>query len=410
MVQREVADRFFAVPSTKAYGAVSVLIQLATVRTGFHPVSRSVFRPPPNVDSALVAFRRTTLPPDFAGLRKVVEGAFAHRRKTLANSLQLAGVATREQAVAGLTALGLDPAARAESLAPPFSSIWHGCSGEPASGTREDQPRARRRRAERDGKHEVVTVLQRISLADTVALSAGERLSVSGFADDTIVTEALRALAAVAGVEPGWAVEIEKAVPVAAGLGGGSSDAAAALRLANDLLLEPFSAVRSRRARRHDRRRRAVLPEPGHSWQRRRHRPRARRPAERLLDRRWCSRRVWSRARPVRSTAPSTSETVPGLRGAAGGAARGARDGPAPAGPRRAPSERSRVVARLRSACARLGAFRADVSGAGPCVYGLFGDRATRPRQQPRRWLRRGRPGSPRRWGTPTRRVWLRLL
>ena len=119
MVQREVADRFFAVPSTKAYGAVSVLIQLATARTGFHPVSRSVFRPPPNVDSALVAFRRTTLPPDFAGLRTVVEGAFAHRRKTLANSLQLAGVATREQAVAGLTALGLNPAARAESLAPP---------------------------------------------------------------------------------------------------------------------------------------------------------------------------------------------------------------------------------------------------------------------------------------------------
>jgi 16S rRNA (adenine1518-N6/adenine1519-N6)-dimethyltransferase len=118
MVQREVADRFFAVPSTKAYGAVSVLVQLATARTGFHPVARTVFRPPPNVDSALVAFRRTTLPRDFARLRKLVEGAFAHRRKTLANSLQLAGVTTREQAVAALTALGFDPAVRAEALAP----------------------------------------------------------------------------------------------------------------------------------------------------------------------------------------------------------------------------------------------------------------------------------------------------
>ena len=58
MVQREVADRFFAEPSTKAYGAVSVLVQLAARRTGFHPVARTVFRPPPNVDSALVAFRR----------------------------------------------------------------------------------------------------------------------------------------------------------------------------------------------------------------------------------------------------------------------------------------------------------------------------------------------------------------
>ena len=119
MVQREVADRFFAVPSTKSYGAVSVLIQLATTRTGFHPVSRTVFRPPPNVDSALVAFRRIPLPADFAGIRRVTEGAFAHRRKTLANSLQLAGVATREEAVAALAALGRDPAVRAEALDPP---------------------------------------------------------------------------------------------------------------------------------------------------------------------------------------------------------------------------------------------------------------------------------------------------
>jgi len=119
MVQREVADRFFAVPSTKAYGAVSVLIQLAAERTGFHPVSRSVFRPPPNVDSALVAFRRIPLPENFAGLRRVVEGAFAHRRKTLANSLQLSGIVTREAAVAALAELGHDPAVRAEALPPP---------------------------------------------------------------------------------------------------------------------------------------------------------------------------------------------------------------------------------------------------------------------------------------------------
>jgi 16S rRNA (adenine1518-N6/adenine1519-N6)-dimethyltransferase len=119
MVQREVADRFFADPSTKAYGAVSVLVQLATARTGFHPVSRTVFRPPPNVDSALVAFRRIPLPESFADIRRVVEGAFAHRRKTLANSLQLAGVTTREAAVAALTGLGLDASVRAEALEPP---------------------------------------------------------------------------------------------------------------------------------------------------------------------------------------------------------------------------------------------------------------------------------------------------
>jgi 16S rRNA (adenine1518-N6/adenine1519-N6)-dimethyltransferase len=118
MVQREVADRFFAAPRTKAYGAVSVLVQLAAERTGFHPVSREVFRPRPNVDSALVAFRRTTLPRDYRRVKRIVEGAFAHRRKTLANSLALVGVATRADAAAALAAIGREPSIRAEALAP----------------------------------------------------------------------------------------------------------------------------------------------------------------------------------------------------------------------------------------------------------------------------------------------------
>jgi 16S rRNA (adenine1518-N6/adenine1519-N6)-dimethyltransferase len=117
MVQREVADRFFATPRTKAFGAVSVIVQLATRRVGFHPVSREVFRPRPNVDSALVAFRRIAPAPD-ARLRRVVDGAFAHRRKTLANSLALVGVAPRDRAAAALNAIGHAPETRAEELAP----------------------------------------------------------------------------------------------------------------------------------------------------------------------------------------------------------------------------------------------------------------------------------------------------
>jgi 16S rRNA (adenine1518-N6/adenine1519-N6)-dimethyltransferase len=118
MVQREVADRFFAEPSTKAYGAVSVLVQLAAERTGFHPVARTVFRPPPNVDSALVAFRRTGLPEGFARIKAVVEAAFAHRRKTLPNSLELGGLASRERGAQALAVLGRPPSTRAEELAP----------------------------------------------------------------------------------------------------------------------------------------------------------------------------------------------------------------------------------------------------------------------------------------------------
>ena len=93
-----------------------------------------------------------------------------------------------------------------------------------------------------DGKHEVATVLQRIDLADRVAIAPAARLSVTGFADDTIVRDALLALAAAAGVEPLWAATITKRIPVAAGLGGGSSDAATALRLANETLAAPLEA------------------------------------------------------------------------------------------------------------------------------------------------------------------------
>ena len=118
MVQREVADRFFAEPSTKAYGAVSVLVQLAARRTGFHPVARTVFRPSPNVDSALVAFSRTELPDGFARVKQVVEASFAHRRKTLPNSIALAGLASRDEAAAALESIGRSPDSRAESLEP----------------------------------------------------------------------------------------------------------------------------------------------------------------------------------------------------------------------------------------------------------------------------------------------------
>jgi 16S rRNA (adenine1518-N6/adenine1519-N6)-dimethyltransferase len=118
MVQREVADRFFATPSTKAYGAVSVLVQLTARRIGWHPVSREVFRPRPNVDSALVAFERVAAGPP-RELRALVEASFAHRRKTLPNALALSGFASRDEGAVALEAIGHGSAVRAEELEPP---------------------------------------------------------------------------------------------------------------------------------------------------------------------------------------------------------------------------------------------------------------------------------------------------
>jgi 4-diphosphocytidyl-2-C-methyl-D-erythritol kinase len=92
-----------------------------------------------------------------------------------------------------------------------------------------------------DGKHEVVTVYQRIAIADRLELTPSSALLVEGFDADTLVRGALESLAQRTGVEPRWHVRIEKRLPIAAGIGGGSSDAATALRLANATLERPLA-------------------------------------------------------------------------------------------------------------------------------------------------------------------------
>ena len=92
-----------------------------------------------------------------------------------------------------------------------------------------------------DGRHDLVSVLQALELADELELEPSDALTVEGYADDTIVSAALATLARAAGTQPRWRVRIDKRIPVAAGLGGGSSDAAAALRLANAELDAPLA-------------------------------------------------------------------------------------------------------------------------------------------------------------------------
>jgi 16S rRNA (adenine1518-N6/adenine1519-N6)-dimethyltransferase len=117
MVQREIADRLRASPGSRTYGAPSVLVQLACEVELLRGVDRAVFRPRPRVDSALLRLRRraAAAPP---ALAQFVRDAFAHRRKPIAGSVELAGGPSREAVRDALRALGLDSEARAEELGP----------------------------------------------------------------------------------------------------------------------------------------------------------------------------------------------------------------------------------------------------------------------------------------------------
>ena len=95
-----------------------------------------------------------------------------------------------------------------------------------------------------DGRHEIATVFQRLDLADRIAVEPADEFRVEGFPEDTLVRRALESLAGAARLETGWEARIWKRIPVAAGLGGGSSDAATALRLANETLPHPLPPER----------------------------------------------------------------------------------------------------------------------------------------------------------------------
>ncbi len=117
MVQREIADRLRAAPGSRTYGGPSVLVQLACEVELARTVDPAVFRPRPRVESAILRLRRTGPGADPA-TRRLVRAAFAHRRKSLARSLEHARPGSLVPAREALAALGLAENARAEALSP----------------------------------------------------------------------------------------------------------------------------------------------------------------------------------------------------------------------------------------------------------------------------------------------------
>lgn len=115
MVQREIADRLRAPPGSRVYGAPSAVLQLACEVRLLRGVDRAVFTPRPRVDSALIGLRRVAPPPP-PEVTALIRDAFAHRRKSLARSLEHARPGGREAVRTALAELGLRPDARAEQL------------------------------------------------------------------------------------------------------------------------------------------------------------------------------------------------------------------------------------------------------------------------------------------------------
>lgn len=116
MVQKEVADRFVAKPSTKDYNALSIIVQTLYEVKNVMNVPKGVFLPRPNVDSAVVRFvRRNILPiEDPDRFFKLVKTSFTQRRKTLANNLKELG--NQEKIQAAILKAGLSESVRAEAL------------------------------------------------------------------------------------------------------------------------------------------------------------------------------------------------------------------------------------------------------------------------------------------------------
>ena len=124
MMQKEVAQRLTAAPGTKQYGALTLAIEYQMDAKIAFDVSRRVFVPSPNVDSAIVVLtpRKQQLavqPFDKQKLFGFIRGCFAHRRKSLWNNLQ--GVigkqpATKDKMAAVLDELGISPQIRPERL------------------------------------------------------------------------------------------------------------------------------------------------------------------------------------------------------------------------------------------------------------------------------------------------------
>ena len=402
MVQREVGERLAAAAGTPAYGAPSVLAQLACDVRVLRPVSRTVFHPVP--ERRLGARRARAPRPRAAAascarscqrrLRAPPQGAAALARPRAGR--RRPGV--RDRARAALEAIGRPADARAEALSPAEWVALHARDARPSRGETRSialapgkvnlclfvgAPRA-------DGLHPLVSrrpagVARRRAAARAGAArdAAPTRSSAPASTGRTSPPTRSPPTARATGWDaPPQRLTIDKRVPVAAGMGGGSGDAAAALRLAahaagrpgDPVLHELAAAPRRRRARRSSRRRGASRDRRGRA-----RRAAAPTPAPFGAARSCPSEDALSTPAVYREAdrlgLGRRAERAPGRTA-------GPRDGRRACPPScctttsRPPPARSRPsIGAALDAVRAAGADHAMVSGSGPTVFGLFAGR-----------------------------------
>jgi 16S rRNA (adenine1518-N6/adenine1519-N6)-dimethyltransferase len=127
MVQKEVAERFISKPNSKDYGIITVKLAAICDLKITRIVSRNMFKPAPNVDSAILQITpnnekletlKKELNGDFKFFNKVVDSAFAMRRKMLTNNLNSAFNISKEEIEKLLKTLNIKETTRAENLTP----------------------------------------------------------------------------------------------------------------------------------------------------------------------------------------------------------------------------------------------------------------------------------------------------
>lgn len=283
LVQREVAERVAAPVGDWSY--LTAFVRSRSAASIVRIVRREAFEPVPSVDSAVLSLDRMTQSP-IAGLShdeeeqlwRLVQAGFRERRKKLRNALPRALPIPAERILAALQHAEIDPDLRAQALSVfDWVRLLQELGGIPGAPTRAprvmrthpDVVPARRDRVgagrvrwvevdapgkvnltlavvgrRQDGYHDLHSVVTPLQLSDhiTLRLLGGEAtedelhfvgLPIPGSGENLIVT-ALRELRNVLPIPP-LDIVLEKRLPVAAGLGGGSSDAAAVIRGAIEL-------------------------------------------------------------------------------------------------------------------------------------------------------------------------------